>query len=293
MKKEPFDSDSIRNLLRNLDSIYGGPSDSTPASKKFEVLIDIIAALRSENGCPWDREQTHETLKPTLIEESYEVVEAIDAKVPAKLKEELGDLLLNVMLQAQIAYESEHFNVYDVIEAITEKLIRRHPHVFGNTEVDDAETVIKNWEEIKRQERGYEDRRSVLDGVPDAMPALYKAQKLQRRAAGVGFDWDELTDVISKVDEEIREVKASLKTDEPGEVEMELGDLLFAVVNLCRFVDVQAEEALRKANRKFTTRFKWMESELESGGKSFKDYNLEELEKIWQAAKKSEDDERS
>ncbi len=288
MKKEPFNSERITELLRNLESIYRSTPDRNPVFTKFEGLVDIIAALRSENGCPWDRAQTHETLKPTLIEETYEVIEAIDAHVPAKLKEELGDLLLNVMLQAQIADESRHFNVDDVIEAITEKLIRRHPHVFGNVEADDEETVIKNWEEIKRQERGYEDRHSVLDGIPDAMPALYKAQKLQRRAAGVGFDWDTLTAVITKVDEEIREVKASLKTDNFAEIEMELGDLLFTVVNLARFLGVQAEEALRKANSKFTSRFKWMEDELERRGTTFKEHALEELDKIWEAAKKSE-----
>ena len=252
----------------------------------FEALATIIATLRSENGCPWDRAQTHETLKPTLIEETYEVVEAIDAAVPAKLKEELGDLLLNVMLQAQIAAESQHFTIGDVIETITEKLIRRHPHVFGDVEADDTETVFKNWEEIKRQERGYEDRHSVLDGVPDALPGLQRAQKLQRRAAGVGFDWEELADVIAKVDEEVGEVKASIKANEPEATEMELGDLLFAVVNLCRFMNVQAEEALRQANRKFTARFKWMEGEIERRGKSFADYDLAGLDVIWEAAKR-------
>ena len=252
----------------------------------FEALVNVIATLRSENGCPWDRAQTHETLKPTLIEETYEVVEAIDAAVPSKLKEELGDLLLNVMLQAQIAAESQHFTIGDVIQTITEKLIRRHPHVFGDVEADDTETVFKNWEEIKRQERGYEDRHSVLDGVPDALPSLQRAQKLQRRATGVGFDWEELADVIAKVDEEVGEVKASLKTNEPDATEMELGDLLFAVVNLCRFLNVQAEEALRQANRKFTARFKWMEAEIERRGKSFADYDLAGLDAIWEAAKR-------
>lgn len=253
----------------------------------FESLANVIATLRSENGCPWDRAQTHETLKPTLIEETYEVVEAIDAAVPAKLKEELGDLLLNVMLQAQIAAESHHFTIGDVIETITEKLIRRHPHVFGDVEADDVNTVFKNWEEIKRQERGYEDRRSVLDGVPDALPSLQKAQKLQRRAASVGFDWEELADVVAKIDEEVGEVKASIQANEPDETELELGDLLFAVVNLCRFMNVQAEEALRKANRKFTARFKWMEAAIQRSGKSFEDYSLAELDAIWEAAKKN------
>ena len=254
--------------------------------ERFEELANVIATLRSENGCPWDRAQTHETLKPTLIEETYEVVEAIDAAIPAKLKEELGDLLLNVMLQAQIAADNQHFTIGDVIQTITEKLIRRHPHVFGDVAADDTDTVAKNWEAIKRQERGYEDRHSVLDGVPDALPSLQKSQKLQRRAAAVGFDWEEIAEVIAKVDEEVAEVKASLKANEPDATEMELGDLLFTVVNLCRFMNIQAEEALRQANRKFTARFKWMEAEIERRGTSFEDADLAELDVIWEAAKR-------
>ena len=256
----------------------------------FEELVGIIATLRSENGCPWDREQTHETLKSTLIEETYETLEAIDTGDPSKLKEELGDLLLNIMLQAQIAAEHKDFDIYAVIEILTEKLIRRHPHVFGDVDVEGSEDVVKNWEAIKRQEAGYEDRKSVLDGIPNAMPMLLRAQKIQNRAARVGFDWEELTDVIAKVEEELEEVKASINTDGPEAVAMELGDLLFAIVNLCRFMEIQAEETLRKANRKFITRFKWMEAELERRGTNFEAQNLESLEAIWEAAKKAETD---
>ena len=215
----------------------------------FKELVDVIATLRSENGCPWDREQTHETLKPTLIEETYETLEAIDAGDPKKLEEELGDLLLNIMLQAQIAAEHENFDIYGVIETITEKLIRRHPHVFGDVDVADSDEVVKNWEAIKRAESGYEDRKSVLDGIPNALPTLLRAQKIQNRAARVGFDWDDLTDVVAKVEEELEEVKASIKADKPEATAMELGDLLFAIVNLCRFIEIQAEETLRQANR--------------------------------------------
>lgn len=254
----------------------------------FEELIEVIAILRSENGCPWDREQTHETLKSTLIEETYETLEAIDTGDPQKLKEELGDLLLNIMLQAQIAAEHKNFDIYAVIETLTEKLIRRHPHVFGDVNVEDSGEVVKNWEEIKRQEAGYEDRKSVLDGIPDALPTLLRAQKIQNRAARVGFDWDKLADVVAKVDEELQEVKASISADEPEATSMELGDLLFAIVNLCRFMEIQAEETLRGANRKFMTRFKWMEAELERRGTNFEAQDLESLDAIWEEAKKAE-----
>ena len=254
----------------------------------FESLVEVIAILRGENGCPWDREQTHTSLKSTLIEETYETVEAIDSGNPDKLKEELGDLLLNIMLQAQIATENNNFDIYDVIDTLTEKLIRRHPHVFGDVNVENAEDVVKNWEGIKSQESGYEDRKSVLDGIPNALPALLRGQKIQKRVARVGFDWDNISDVIAKVDEELTEVKESLPTNDPEAIEMEIGDLLFAVVNLCRFIDLQAEEALRKSNRKFIARFKRMENELEKQGKSLTDQTLSELDKIWEEVKKDE-----
>ena len=254
----------------------------------FKELVDVIATLRSENGCPWDREQTHETLKSTLIEETYETLEAIDTGDPKKLEEELGDLLLNIMLQAQIAAEHENFDIYGVLETITEKLIRRHPHVFGDVDVADSDEVVKNWEAIKRSESGYEDRKSVLDGIPNALPMLLRAQKIQNRAARVGFDWDELTDVVAKVEEELEEVKASIDADKPEATAMELGDLLFAIVNLCRFMDIQAEETLRQANRKFMRRFKWMEAELERRGTNFETQDLESLDAIWEEAKKAE-----
>ena len=254
----------------------------------FESLVEVIATLRGENGCPWDREQTHSSLKSTLIEETYETVEAIDSGNPDKLKEELGDLLLNLMLQAQIAAESQDFDIYDVIETLTEKLIRRHPHVFADVQVDNAEDVVKNWEAIKRQEAGYEDRKSVLDGIPNALPSLLRGQKIQKRAARVGFDWNDISDVIAKVDEELEEVKESLNNNDPKAVEMEIGDLLFAVVNLCRFVDLQAEETLRKSNRKFINRFKRMETELEKQGKTIDDQTLAELDEIWEQVKKDE-----
>lgn len=255
----------------------------------FDQLVQIFATLRSENGCPWDRDQTHESIKPDLIEETYEVIEAIDAGNSTKLREELGDLLCNVMLHAQIASDEGEFDINDIIKILTEKLIRRHPHVFGDQVADDAGQVLKNWEQIKRSESGYEDRESVLDGVPDHLPSLQRAQKLQRKAARVGFDWNEVSDVLPKIDEEITELKASIQENNREEIELEIGDLLFSIVNLCRFLDVRAEEALRKANRKFARRFKAMEKELERRGDSFKDYDLAGLDEIWDKAKKKEE----
>ena len=254
----------------------------------FDRLVQVVATLRSENGCPWDRAQTHETLKSDLIEETYETIEAIDAKEPAKLQEELGDLLMQVMLHAQIAKERNDFSINDVVRSITDKLIRRHPHVFGDVDVKDTETVLQNWESIKRSEAGYEDRVSVLDGVPESLPGLLRAQKIQNSAARVGFDWDTVADVLPKLEEEIEEVKASVKQGDTAEIEMEIGDLLFSVVNLCRFLDVQAEEALRQAVRKFIDRFQKMEETLENRGKTFKDYDLAGLDLIWEEAKQKE-----
>lgn len=254
----------------------------------FKSLVEVIATLRGENGCPWDREQTHTSLKSTLIEETYETVEAIDSAQPDKLKEELGDLLLNIMLQAQIAAENRDFDIYDVIDTLTEKLIRRHPHVFGDVNVENSDDVVKNWEAIKKEEAGYEDRESVLDGIPIALPALLRGQKIQKRAARVGFDWDDIQDVISKVEEELAEVKESLKKNKQAEIEMEIGDLLFAIVNLCRFVELQAEETLRKSNRKFIQRFKRMEKILEEQGKNISEQSLATLDTIWEEIKKDE-----
>lgn len=255
----------------------------------FKSLVEVIATLRGENGCPWDREQTHTSLKSTLIEETYETVEAIDSAQPDKLKEELGDLLLNIMLQAQIAAENRDFDIYDVIDTLTEKLIRRHPHVFGDVDVENSDDVVKNWEAIKKEEAGNEDRASILDGIPNALPALLRGQKIQKRAARVGFDWNDIQDVLCKVDEELAEVKESLKKkNNQAEIEMEIGDLLFAVVNLCRFVELQAEETLRKSNRKFIQRFKRMEKILEKQGKDISEQSLTTLDEIWEEVKKDE-----
>lgn len=257
-------------------------------TKPFDKLTHVIAKLRSENGCPWDRKQTHSTLKANLIEEAYEVIEAIDAKDSSKLQEELGDLLMQVVLHAQIAQDNDNFNINDVIKTITDKLIRRHPHVFGSLQVKDTEEILTNWEEIKRGEPGYEERESILDGIPTQLPALQKAQEIQKKASRVGFDWDEASQVLPKVEEEIDELKNSISSANREEVEMEIGDLFFSIVNLSRLLNIDAEDVLRKSNRKFVRRFKNMEAKLKERGDKFEDYSLEELDEIWDKVKSEE-----
>ncbi len=254
----------------------------------FDKLVQIVAALRSENGCPWDKEQTHSTLASSLIEEVYEVIEAIDANNPSKLSEELGDLLMQVMLHAQIAKEDGKFDICDVIKSITEKLIRRHPHVFGDLEVEDAKEVLSNWEAIKRTEEGYEDRKSLLDGIPAQLPSLLLARKIQSKVSRVGFDWKCAEEVLPKIQEELNELKACLNSNDQSAIEMEIGDLIFSIVNLSRFLNVEPEDALRKTNAKFIRRFKMMEAEMERQKKNFDDFDLEGLDELWEKAKLEE-----
>jgi len=254
----------------------------------FDRLVDVVAMLRSDNGCPWDLAQTHESLKADLIEEAYELIEAIDAKVPKKICDELGDLLMQVMLHSQIATDRNEFSVDEVIENLTEKLVRRHPHVFGSVVATDENEVLENWEEIKRGEEGNKDRKSSLDGIPHSLPSLQRAEKIQKRASRAGFDWDQTEDVLPKLQEEIDEIEESIRNDDITEIEMEIGDLLFSVVNLCRFLNVQPEEALRKSTRKFADRFQRMETTLERTNKTFKDYDLSTLDQIWEQVKQQE-----
>ena len=253
--------------------------------KGFDRLVDVVAALRGENGCPWDKAQTHETLKSNLLEETYEVLEAIDSGDPDKLREELGDLLMQVMLHSQIASEEGLFDAYDVVETITEKLIRRHPHVFGDVNVSSPQEALSNWEAIKRREKGYQDRRSILDGIPASLPSLLRARKLQGRASRVGFDWGNPKEVLPKIEEEIDELKESISSGDSRKIEEELGDLLFAIVNLARLLQVEPEEALRKANEKFIRRFKELERRAESKGRDLKSMSLEEMDEIWDQIK--------
>ncbi|MEE2618510.1 MAG: nucleoside triphosphate pyrophosphohydrolase [Candidatus Poribacteria bacterium] len=254
----------------------------------FDRLVDVVAMLRSKNGCPWDLAQTHESLKADLIEEAYELIEAIDAKVPKKICDELGDLLMQVMLHSQIATDRNEFGVDEVIENLTEKLVRRHPHVFGSVVATDENEVLENWEEIKRGEDGNKDRKSSLDGIPHSLPSLQRAEKIQKKASRAGFDWDTTEDVLPKLQEEIDEIEESIRNDDITEIEMEIGDLLFSVVNLCRFLNVQPEEALRKSTRKFADRFQRMETTLERTNKTFKDYDLSTLDQIWEQVKQQE-----
>jgi len=256
------------------------------ADKLFKELVEIIAKLRSEDGCPWDRQQTHDTLKSGLIEETYEVVDAIEEGNDQKLEEELGDLLMQVLLYARIAEDDGKFNICGVIQKINDKLKRRHPHVFGDVRVRDTQEVLRNWETIKSQERVNEHRESLIDGIPSHLPGLMKARKVQAKASRVGFDWEKAGDVLKKVEEEIEELKASIDASDPGGMEEEIGDILFSIVNLSRFLDVEPEKALRKTIAKFIRRFKQMEAEIAARGEEITDYDLSALDKIWEAVKR-------
>ena len=259
----------------------------TEQTKGFDRLMAIMRRLRAPGGCPWDAEQSHESLKRYLIEETYEVIEAIDKNEPELLKEELGDLLLQPVFHAAIAEERGAFTMDDVLEAINAKLIRRHPHVFGEQQVKTAAEQVENWERIKKGEKG-EERKSALAGVPPHMPALMKAQKITEKAARVGFDWEHVDQVFAKVLEELRELEEIMTGGDQERVEAELGDLLFAIVNLGRFLSLNPEEALGKTIARFTRRFGYVEDALHAGGRQMKDATLEEMDLLWVEAKEKE-----
>jgi tetrapyrrole methylase family protein/MazG family protein len=252
----------------------------------IKKLEEIMGVLRGESGCPWDREQTRESLKPFLIEETYEILEAIDGGDPEKIREELGDLLFQIVFHAQIGSERGEFNMSDVIGGIAEKMLARHPHVFGDERYDSSEEVREKWEEHKKKEGKL--RESILDGVPEAMPALLRAHRLQDRASKTGFDWDRVDDVLEKLDEEIGEFKRALKEKRGNEIEDELGDIFFALVNLSRFIGINPEEALRKTISKFIKRFRHIEIIAAEKAKTLSDMSLEEMEALWRSAKQSE-----
>ena len=258
---------------------------SEPLNSKlstFDRLCEIVAQLRAPDGCPWDREQTHESLLPALIEEAYEVAGAVRAKDDANFREELGDLLLLIVMHAEIAQETGRFKIDSVIGDVTEKLIRRHPHVFGKSDARDSGAVLKQWESIKRAEK---TGKHYLDGLPAALPALVRAQKAQSKAARVNFDWSELRDVIAKIEEETAETKSAIASQDRRAIEDEIGDLLFAVVNLARKCELDAESALQTATDKFVARFTRLEDELLAQGKRLGDVDLAELDQIWNRVK--------
>lgn len=243
--------------------------------------------LLGENGCPWDKEQTHDSLRKNLLEEAHEVIEAIDSKDMEHLKEELGDVLLQVVFHAKLAETEGHFNLNDVVQAITDKMIRRHPHIFADVKADDAETVLSNWEEIKKKEKAgkgdKEEPQSVMSKLPPTLPALMKAEKVQQKAHRVGFDWDDAEGPKAKIVEELAEIDAAMKGD--GDVEEEIGDLLFSAVNLARFAKVDPEQALNRSVQKFVDRFRAMEAKIMLDKKDFSQYTLEELDGIWDICK--------
>jgi len=258
-------------------------------SKNFDELVKVMERLRGKNGCPWDKKQTRESLKPFLIEETYEVLEAIDRGDKEKLKEELGDLLYQILFHAQISKEKGEFDIEDVLVTSREKMIRRHPHVFGEARLETPEEVLKNWEAIKRAEKG-EGRRSILEGVPSHLPALLRAHQLQSRAARAGFDWKEVDQVMAKVKEEIGEFEEALKKGDRRKMEDELGDLLFALVNIGRFIEINPEDALHKAISRFISRFRYIEESIARSGRSWDEVTLEEMERLWEEAKSMEKD---
>lgn len=248
-------------------------------------LVQIIAKLRSPEGCPWDRGQTHLSLKRFLLEETYELFEAIDQENPEAMKDELGDVLLQVLLHAQIAHEKELFSMEDVIENLGAKMVRRHPHVFGDVSADTPDQALVNWDAIKKQEKTSSIRKSALDGVPSVFPALMRAEKIQKKAAKVGFDWNETLEVIEKVQEELEELKEAIRQAQKDQLQEELGDLLFSVVNLARFIQVDPEFALQGATQKFTERFYLVESYAKEQGLLLQELDLDALNKLWDQAK--------
>ncbi len=254
----------------------------------FLGFEEIVARLRAPDGCPWDREQTHQSLRTHLLEETYETIEAMDKNDMADLQEELGDLLLQIVLNAEIAGEEQAFHMVDVVRSISEKIIRRHPHVFGDVEISEVSGVLKNWEKLKEAERNGKNSdtpKGLLDGVPKSLPALAQAQEYQDRAARVGFDWDTVEPVIKKVREEFAEV---LSAPDDASRSEELGDLLFAVVNLVRWYKTDAENALRNTNQKFARRFNHIEKGAKRGGRNLTDMSLEEMDVFWEESKKNE-----
>ncbi len=254
-------------------------------TNEFDRLVDIIKRLRAPNGCPWDRKQTLYSLKQNVIEEVFEFIDALDRKDIENIKEELGDMLLHVVFHAVIAQEEGLFSLNDVISCISEKLIRRHPHVFGDAEVDSVDEVLKNWDEIKKTEK-HNKKEHYLDDVPKALPPIERAYKLQKKASKVGFDFNDADECFVKAEEEFDELKDALKTQDKNKIEHEMGDLLFSIINLSRFVDINPSESLRKASLRFENRFNCMEDKLKSSSVELEDANLKTMDEFWDECKK-------
>ena len=251
----------------------------------FEDLLMIMERLRAENGCPWDKEQTHESLRIYMIEETYEVLEALESGDKSRFCNELGDLLLQIVFHAQIAKENGDFDIGDVTTEVCRKLISRHPHIFGNVQADTAEKVVENWEDIKKKEKKIKSQTGVLKDVPKFLPALMRSYKVQQKAAQVGFDWDDIEDVFRKVEEEIIELRDVYKSNNVERITDELGDAFFALVNLARFLNVQPVLALNGTIGKFIRRFEYIEKQSEKAGKRLEDMSLAEMDELWNEAK--------
>jgi nucleoside triphosphate diphosphatase len=261
----------------------------------IQKLVDLVERLRGENGCPWDKEQTRETLKPMLIEEAYEVLDALDGASPSELKEELGDLLFQVVFHAQIAQEKGEFRLADIIDRLHEKMIGRHPHVFGNADLKTSQDVLKSWEDIKAAEKGVQSTskpdsgKSILDGIPSKLPALHQAYQMTAKASRVGFDWPNLDEVLAKLQEEATELKQAADRQDERKTADEVGDLLFVAVNVARFLGIDPETALRRSNQKFHRRFRYIEMAIKKQGRRLKDATLAEMDALWEEAKKEEE----
>lgn len=254
-------------------------------SDSLNRLIEIVAKLRSPQGCPWDREQNHKSLLSGFLDEMYEFFEAVDENDTCKMKEELGDLLLQVVFHAQLGTECNRFTFDDVANDISEKLIRRHPHVFADKEVLSSREVLHNWEAIKKSEKGKEHRKSLVDDIPAALPALFRAEKVQRRVAKVGFDWKDVRPALDKVEEEFGEFREAVLSGDNDHASEELGDIIFALVNVARHHSISAEDALRLTTRKFERRFRYIESKVEESGKTIYQASFEEMDRLWEESK--------
>src|SRR3989475_5067405 len=265
------------------------------AGDRFDKLVEIMSTLRGPNGCPWDKQQDFNSLKPMMVEEVYEVLEAIENNDFDGLSEELGDVLLHVVFHAHLGKEAGQFDINTVIQKISDKLIRRHPHVFGSGSASTPEEVVKNWEAIKAQEKAEKlkkrtlEQRSLLEGIPSKLPAIHEAHQISSRAARVGFDWPDVDGIFDKLQEEVRELKEVIATGNEESrrerLEDEIGDMLFVIVNIARYLKIDSESALKRANRKFKSRFQYMEGELAKQGKTLEQTPLEEMEALWQKAK--------